>query len=72
LRDVPIEVTDDNVRYWMKVQLQCSAEQMERLGFDSFCEVGWPWWRRVKGFEWATGARARTDVSDASAPVDGE
>jgi uncharacterized protein (DUF934 family) len=39
VRDVPVEVTDDNVRYWMKVQLQCSDEQMERLGFDSFCEV---------------------------------
>jgi hypothetical protein len=26
----------------------------------------------VKGFERDTGARARTDVSDASVPVDGE
>jgi len=39
VRDVPIEVTDDNVRYWMKLQLQCSDEQMDDLGFDSFCEV---------------------------------
>ena len=39
VRDVPVEVTDDNVRYWMKVQLQCSDDQMASLGFDSFCEV---------------------------------
>ena len=39
LRDIPAEVTDDNVRYWMKLQLQCSDEQMAKLGFDSFCEV---------------------------------
>ena len=39
VRDVPVEVTDHDVRYWMKLQLQCSDEQMDRLGFDSFCEV---------------------------------
>jgi hypothetical protein len=39
VRDVPVEVTDDNVRYWMKLQLQCSDEQMASLGFDFFCEV---------------------------------
>ena len=39
MRDVPVEVTDDNVRYWMKLQLQGSDEQMAKLGFDSFCEV---------------------------------
>ncbi len=39
VRLVAPEVTDDNVRYWMKLQLQCSDEQMERLGFDHFCEV---------------------------------
>jgi hypothetical protein len=39
VRTVAPEVTDDNVRYWLKLQLQCSDEQMERLGFDFFCEV---------------------------------
>ena len=39
VRDVSDQVTDDNVRYWMKLQLQCSDEQMEKLGFDSFCET---------------------------------
>jgi hypothetical protein len=38
-RDVPAEVTDDNVRYWMKLRLQSSDEQMDELGFDCFCEV---------------------------------
>jgi hypothetical protein len=27
------------MRYWMKLQLQCSDEQMATLGFDAFCEV---------------------------------
>ena len=39
VRPVPQEVTDDNMRYWLSLQLQCSDEQMEALGFDSFCEV---------------------------------
>ena len=39
VRDVPVEVTDDDVKYWMKLQLQCSDEQMAELAFDSFCEV---------------------------------
>jgi len=39
LRAVPPEVTDQNLRYWMKLQLQCSDEQMARLNFDTFCEV---------------------------------
>jgi hypothetical protein len=39
VRDVPGEVNDDNVRYWMSLQLQCSDEQMDKLGFDCFCEV---------------------------------
>ncbi len=39
VRPVAPEVTDDNVRYWMKLQLQCSDAQMERLDFDHFCEV---------------------------------
>lgn len=39
VRPVAPEVTDENVRYWLKIQLQCSDEQMERFGFDYFCEV---------------------------------
>ena len=39
LRNVAPELTDDNVRYWMRLQLQCSDEQMDQLGFDFFCEV---------------------------------
>lgn len=39
VRLVPQEVTDGNMRYWMKVQLQCSDEQMAALSFDTFCEV---------------------------------
>ena len=39
MRNVAPEVTDDNVRYWLKLQLHCSDEQMEKLEFDSFCEA---------------------------------
>lgn len=39
VRPVPTEVTDDNLRYWMKLQLQCSDAQLATLGFDAFCEV---------------------------------
>lgn len=39
VRAVAAEVTDQNMRYWMKLQLQCSDEQMEKLNFDTFCEV---------------------------------
>jgi len=39
LRLVADEVTDDNMRYWMNLQLQCSDEQMEKFDFDIFCEV---------------------------------
>jgi hypothetical protein len=38
-RAVAPEVTDQNMRYWMKLQLQCSDEQMAKLNFDAFCEV---------------------------------
>ena len=51
LRDIPAEVTDDNVRYWMKLRVQCSDEQMDELGFDCFCEV----W--MAGVETAEGLR---------------
>lgn len=36
---VPDELTDTNMRYWAKIQLQCSDEQMDTLGFDYFIEV---------------------------------
>jgi hypothetical protein len=39
VRDVPAEVTDGNVRWWLKMQLTCSDDQMDELGFDYFCEV---------------------------------
>jgi hypothetical protein len=39
VRPVAPEVTDENMRYWMKLQLQCSDEQMATLSFDTFCEV---------------------------------
>ena len=39
VRDVAPEVTDQNFRYWMNLQLMCSDDQMENLGFDFFCEV---------------------------------
>ena len=39
VREVAPDVTDNNVRYWMKLQLQCSDEQMAQLGFDTFCET---------------------------------
>jgi hypothetical protein len=39
VRAVAAEVTDENVRYWLKVQLLCSDEQMAQFGFDYFCEV---------------------------------
>lgn len=39
LRDVAPELTDENMQYWLRLQLQCSDAQMEALGFDHFCEV---------------------------------
>ena len=39
VRAVPAEVTDQNMRFWMKLQLQCSDDQMAKLNFDAFCEV---------------------------------
>jgi hypothetical protein len=38
-RAVADEVTDENMRYWATMQLQCSDEQIERLDFDFFAEV---------------------------------
>jgi len=63
VRDAPVEVTDGRVRYWMKLQLQCSDEQMAELGFDSSCEV---WMAVVETAEGlrvgGTGARVRTEM----------
>jgi hypothetical protein len=59
VRNVAPEVTDENVRYWLKLQLLCSEEQMETLGFDAFCEV---WMAVVQSAEglrvgyWSQGA----------------
>jgi hypothetical protein len=39
VRPVPAEVTDENWRFWMKLQLQASDAQMAELNFDTFCEV---------------------------------
>jgi hypothetical protein len=39
VRDVAPEVTDENMRYWARMQLQCSDEQMAELDFDYFAEV---------------------------------
>jgi hypothetical protein len=39
VRPVPPQVTDQNMRYWMKLELQCSDDQMAELNFDTFCEV---------------------------------
>lgn len=38
-RPVPPELTDENMRYWARVQLSCSDEQMETFEFDYFAEV---------------------------------
>ena len=39
VRTVPSELTDQNMRYWMKLELHCSDEQMDALDFDTFCEL---------------------------------
>ena len=39
VRAVPPEVTDQNMQFRMKLQLQCSDDQMAKLNFDTFCEV---------------------------------
>ena len=39
LRSIDEHVTDENTRFWMCLKLQCSDEQMDTLGFDTFCEV---------------------------------
>ena len=39
VRPVADEVTDANMRFWMQLRLQCSDEQMEALGFDTFSDT---------------------------------
>jgi hypothetical protein len=39
VRPVPEELTDENMRYWMHMQLQCSETQMQTLEFDFFSET---------------------------------
>ena len=39
VRNIAVEVTDDIVRYWLKIGLMSSDEQMDKLGFDCFAEV---------------------------------
>ncbi|HKA21595.1 MAG TPA: hypothetical protein VKN18_25185 [Blastocatellia bacterium] len=39
IRPVAPEVTDENMKFWARMQLQCSDEQMEQLRFDYFAEV---------------------------------
>ena len=38
-RPIAAEMTDANFRYWMHLELPCSDEQMDTLGFDSFCDI---------------------------------
>lgn len=38
-RPIAPEVTPENFRQWMNIQLQCSEEQMDELGFDYFSEL---------------------------------
>ncbi len=38
-RSIAPEVTPENFRQWMTLQLQCSEEQMDELGFDCFTEL---------------------------------
>jgi hypothetical protein len=39
IRPIPHEVTDDNICYWMKLQLHCSDDQSAELDFDTFAEI---------------------------------
>lgn len=38
-RAIAPEVTDENFRQWMNLQLKCSDEQMDELGFDYFSDM---------------------------------
>lgn len=39
VRPVSALVTDENLRYWMRLVLECSDEQANELGFDEFADV---------------------------------
>jgi hypothetical protein len=39
VRPVPLEVTDENLRYWMRLVLECSDEQADELEFDDLADV---------------------------------
>jgi len=39
VRPVPNELNDENFRYWLKLELLCSDEQMEVLGCDYLGEI---------------------------------
>jgi hypothetical protein len=39
IRPIPPELTDENFRYWLSVQLQCSDEQMAQLGCDFLADI---------------------------------
>lgn len=39
VRPLAPEVTDETMRFWMNLGLSCSDEQMETLGFDTFCDI---------------------------------
>lgn len=39
VRPVSELVTDQNMRYWMRLVLECSDEQADELGFDEFADV---------------------------------
>jgi hypothetical protein len=39
VRPIPPELTDDKVRWWLSMQLQCSDDQMDELGLDYLCET---------------------------------
>lgn len=39
VRPVSPLVTDQSLRYWMRLVLECSDEQADELGFDAFADV---------------------------------
>ena len=39
IRNIPPELTDTNVKYWMNLKLYCSDEQMQTLSFDTFTDI---------------------------------
>lgn len=38
VRSVSPRVTDQNLRYWMRLVMECSDEQTDELGFDEFAD----------------------------------